>query len=319
MSRDLYQGTRGEDVKILQKFLNFHLAGVTTPPIVQPGDLPLVPDGDFGPRTDRVVRSFQQLNGLLSPRTGKPDGIVGPITRRYVLDIRLLSSFGMLVPPGSGLNLFGRLQLTPPSLLSPPPPFPNLRPSFLSQLGGPGFGAPPSPFSSGASTAPAPAPLRPPQIFTLKLQSGLQSFSKSDPIVPWAFSVSTVIPVPHNRLGITIPTGVTLYENPLTSQLLGGKATVGLSVAPADWFSLGVQTALSQSLGPLDPHFQVSLTASLNLPMPFLWNLVGAKTSLFLGPSLTVLDIDPLKGVVNGPKKAGSGTITAGGTVTLFF
>lgn len=50
------KGSRGEDVKTLQKKLN------------------LIADGIFGPLTDEAVREFQKANGLVV------DGIVGPKT-----------------------------------------------------------------------------------------------------------------------------------------------------------------------------------------------------------------------------------------------
>lgn len=52
----LRRGMQGEDVKTLQRALG------------------ILPDGDFGPRTENAVRMFQEGNGLLA------DGIVGPIT-----------------------------------------------------------------------------------------------------------------------------------------------------------------------------------------------------------------------------------------------
>jgi len=47
-------GSKGEDVKVLQKYLG------------------LKQDGDFGPTTDKKVKEWQKSNGLT------PDGIVGP-------------------------------------------------------------------------------------------------------------------------------------------------------------------------------------------------------------------------------------------------
>ena len=56
-------GSRGDEVKELQKFLN------TT------SDSALVVDGEFGPKTKAVVIKFQIANGL------KGDGIIGALTR----------------------------------------------------------------------------------------------------------------------------------------------------------------------------------------------------------------------------------------------
>lgn len=58
------RGDRGSAVKQLQAIANGHGAGLT-------------PDGVFGPKTDRWVRSFQDRRGL------KVDGIAGPTTRLY--------------------------------------------------------------------------------------------------------------------------------------------------------------------------------------------------------------------------------------------
>ena len=54
-------GSKGDDVKLLQKYL-----GVTV-------------DGNFGPMTDRKVREWQKANGLLS------DGIIGPKSWSIIL------------------------------------------------------------------------------------------------------------------------------------------------------------------------------------------------------------------------------------------
>ena len=52
----LKKGSKGDEVKVLQKALN-----VTV-------------DGDFGPKTEEAVKAFQKSKGLT------PDGIVGPKT-----------------------------------------------------------------------------------------------------------------------------------------------------------------------------------------------------------------------------------------------
>ncbi len=63
--RNVMKGSVGPDVRAVQEGLNqFYQKRV------------LVPDGVFGGETDKVVRRFQQSQGLTPP-----DGIVGPITR----------------------------------------------------------------------------------------------------------------------------------------------------------------------------------------------------------------------------------------------
>ena len=100
--RILRAGCKGEDVRVIQKALNRHGAG-------------LDPDGDFGNHTRDAVISFQQDNGL------DVDGEVGPQTRRAlfplvtvtvnVLGLRMAGSnsartgfsFGNTSTPGFGL------------------------------------------------------------------------------------------------------------------------------------------------------------------------------------------------------------------------
>ena len=62
-TKQLKKGSTGEQVKLLQQFLNWY------------GGCDLVVDGIFGPATDKAVRNFQKKNGL------EVDGIVGPKTR----------------------------------------------------------------------------------------------------------------------------------------------------------------------------------------------------------------------------------------------
>lgn len=61
LTQTLRYGSRGEEVKILQRFL---------------GDLKV--DGVFGYNTDKKVKEYQKENGL------KADGIVGVITRSFI-------------------------------------------------------------------------------------------------------------------------------------------------------------------------------------------------------------------------------------------
>jgi peptidoglycan hydrolase-like protein with peptidoglycan-binding domain len=65
MSRNLYQGLTGTDVRHLQVILNLQRG---------PHDQRIAEDGDFGPETRARVRAFQNYCKL------KPDGIVGPLT-----------------------------------------------------------------------------------------------------------------------------------------------------------------------------------------------------------------------------------------------
>ena len=54
-------GSKGEDVKVLQKYLG------------------LIPDGNFGPNTDKKVKEWQKSKGLT------PDGVVGPKSWAIIL------------------------------------------------------------------------------------------------------------------------------------------------------------------------------------------------------------------------------------------
>ena len=62
-SKTLKKGSKGDQVKYLQKFLNWY------------GNYKLAVDGIFGAATDSAVRKFQIEQNL------DPDGIVGPLTR----------------------------------------------------------------------------------------------------------------------------------------------------------------------------------------------------------------------------------------------
>jgi peptidoglycan hydrolase-like protein with peptidoglycan-binding domain len=74
MPRSLAYGCTGQDVRQLQKLLNFHLPFL-------PRWRPLVADGVFGPKTRERVIDFQRL----SSEQLAPDGIVGPLSRRALL------------------------------------------------------------------------------------------------------------------------------------------------------------------------------------------------------------------------------------------
>lgn len=62
-------GSKGEDVKILQKYLG------------------LTPDGNFGPVTDKKVKEWQKANGLTS------DGVIGPKSWNIILQKQTSNKF----------------------------------------------------------------------------------------------------------------------------------------------------------------------------------------------------------------------------------
>ena len=123
--RSVSKGMHGPDVKAIQEGLNKYY-----------GKAVLDTDGDFGGNTDRVVRQFQQENGLTV------DGIAGSETRSVLFPLvgvtlnfwgTRRSALGLrpvvpqlnpptlparMPPPGQPLP---RLELTPPSLLGTPP------------------------------------------------------------------------------------------------------------------------------------------------------------------------------------------------------
>ena len=68
-------GSRGSDVRLMQKFLS-ELA------IPYPSLPAITVDGIFGPNTENAVRGFQRLFGLT------PDGIIGPVTWYEIIEQR---------------------------------------------------------------------------------------------------------------------------------------------------------------------------------------------------------------------------------------
>ena len=84
MPRTLSAGSTGEDVRALQRLLNFHF------PL--PWWAPLAEDGIFGSKTRARILEFQSINHLLV------DGIVGPKTRETLLDSRTFSFNASIAP-----------------------------------------------------------------------------------------------------------------------------------------------------------------------------------------------------------------------------
>ena len=75
LKRDLYYGIGGEDVRLLQKFLNTHGYTISLTGNGSPGnEIPY-----FGPGTRAAVIKFQLAN-TISPAIG----YVGPITRAVI-------------------------------------------------------------------------------------------------------------------------------------------------------------------------------------------------------------------------------------------
>src|SRR5215468_5784553 len=86
--RNVMMGTRGPDVKAVQKGLNKYY-----------GRTVLVEDGIFGNNTDRLVRRFQTEKKMVPP-----DGIVGPITRSALFPL-----------VGATINFWGQRALGAPT------------------------------------------------------------------------------------------------------------------------------------------------------------------------------------------------------------
>jgi hypothetical protein len=152
MAQLLLKGSRGEEVRRLQKNLN---AALGKRPVILDGQniMPLNPDGDFGRRTKAAVEAFQTDYKLR-----KIDGKVGDETRN-ALATRVLLIQGTIsknnsVPAPPSVVTPVRLPppvptpVVPPTIV-PPPPSKN----WLFQVQ-PAFGLTPPPFiGSGNSVA----------------------------------------------------------------------------------------------------------------------------------------------------------------------
>jgi hypothetical protein len=105
MTRNLMSGMTGQDVRVVQDRLNYHLRRET----------PLKVDGIFGPRTRERTTKFQMLHGL------KGDGIVGPNTRAVLFQTETVTAqvlvFPELTRPTFGAA--GPSAIRPPRLIPP--------------------------------------------------------------------------------------------------------------------------------------------------------------------------------------------------------
>lgn len=105
MARNLSSGMTGQDVRVLQDRLNYHLRRET----------PLKVDSIFGPKTRERVVKFQTLHAL------KADGIVGPNTRAILFEVETVTAqvlvFPELTQPTFGTT--GASAIKPPQLIPP--------------------------------------------------------------------------------------------------------------------------------------------------------------------------------------------------------
>lgn len=110
--RSLSRGHTGEDVRVLQDRLNYHLRRTT----------PLVVDGDFGSRTQARVKQFQAGLQLTE------DGIVGRLTRAELFEIHEYPGQAVVFPELTR-PVFGERDRRPgiqPPRLIPPLMFPQM-------------------------------------------------------------------------------------------------------------------------------------------------------------------------------------------------
>lgn len=105
MTRNLSKGMTGQDVRVLQDRLNYHLRRET----------PLARDGIFGPKTHERVSKFQTLHALTK------DGIVGPRTRAILFETDSFPAqilvFPELTRPTFGSGAASAIK--PPQLIPP--------------------------------------------------------------------------------------------------------------------------------------------------------------------------------------------------------
>jgi peptidoglycan hydrolase-like protein with peptidoglycan-binding domain len=268
----------------MQGMLNLHLALNTTPA--------LDTDGDFGPKTDAQVRRFQELNFL------DVDGIVGPNTRRAILDFRGVQSQAAGGPTDVSS-----------SLLSPPPPSLPLiagasfagealaltqtmrftSPQSLSQVGQvvqqqTPSGNPPKKVSvvvqQGTQANPFPAPL----FFSpLVLTSQVNFFIRNNGGKP--FVISPGLQFAAN--GVGSPVG------PWTGQAFAQFGAAEITQGPIDWFNPFVNVALQKNANQ-------PFTLGLALGDQVNWNLIDNLLSLFVNAQV-VANVDLTTGVCSAP------------------
>jgi Putative peptidoglycan binding domain len=97
MSRDLFEGTSGPDVRNLQRILNFHFRGTAAKP--------LTVDGNFGNKTAAAVIRIQRAAHLYE------DGVVGTSTAMALFPMISVLSAAMAYKTGKGATLARLTQL----------------------------------------------------------------------------------------------------------------------------------------------------------------------------------------------------------------
>jgi peptidoglycan hydrolase-like protein with peptidoglycan-binding domain len=112
MARDLSKGVTGQDVRVIQDRLNYHLRR----------EIPLVVDGIFGTETHKRVVRFQTLHRL------RIDGIVGVRTRAVLFETDVVNAQILVFPdltlPRIGEGTGSQFGINPPRLI-PPLTLPN--------------------------------------------------------------------------------------------------------------------------------------------------------------------------------------------------
>jgi peptidoglycan hydrolase-like protein with peptidoglycan-binding domain len=282
MIRDLYQGLTGEDVRNMQGMLNLHLANTISPP--------LNTDGIFGSKTDHRVRYFQQVN-----RTLAIDGIVGPNTRRAILDFRKAQSQVSGAPVGSditqrgaGLVLAGSASRGAPQRRSATAPAAQL----ASFRGAPLF---------GQVVQQQTPPGNQPKTVSLVVQQGVQGSANPWFLSPMVLSSQVNLFIRNNgRKPFVISPGLQFAANqvgspvgPWTGQAFVQFGAAEITDGTIDWFNPFVQVALQKNANqPL--NLGLSIGDQVN------WNLIKDQLSLFANGQV-VTSVDLTTGLCSAP------------------
>ncbi|HMD20898.1 MAG TPA: peptidoglycan-binding domain-containing protein [Alloacidobacterium sp.] len=276
--RSVSKGMKGPDVKAIQEGLNKYYR-----------ERVLETDGDFGGNTDRVVREFQQENGI------DVDGVVGPTTRATLFPLvgvtlnfwgTRKSGLSKWLPPAPQL----KMPTLPPLMPPPGQPFPRLELTRPSLLGDSSKDAAPQ------LSLPVNSWLGPPK------NELVQFPGLTEPV--WVPKVATPTLLGGSKLSVefqTLSQGNWQYE--------------GLFKNPQGAFAIGIQTVMRRKL--LDPdgtrHLEIATGCLLQSPIGF---LDGQKNNFTLGCFAQATWIEPLtrSGIVQwAPYAAVQGQANASG------